>query len=104
MKNKILLRVILSPFLFCWALFLLAAATLFPLPILVAFSFFGLILEPFIWLLRKSGSKINNIEAFCNGKYHNAIGHFLGMTIYIWSPFAIVYLYVKKGELFTGGT
>lgn len=97
-----LLRVFLSPFIFLWGLFLLAAGTLFPITFLVMISFFGLLLEPFIWLFKKSGADINGIEPFIYNTGNNALGHFLGLTIHIWGAFAVVYLYVKKGVIFTG--
>ena len=102
-SSSFLLRVILSPFIFLWGLFMLAVGTLFPLPLLVMISFCGLLLEPFIWLLQKSGSKINGIEPFIDNTGNNALGHFLGFTIYIWGAFAIVYVYLEDGTVWTGG-
>jgi hypothetical protein len=101
-SGSFLLRVLLSPFIFLWGCFMLAAGTLFPLPFLVIISFYGLLLEPFIWLLRKSGSKINGIEPFINVRGNNALGHLLGLTIYVWGSFAIVYVYLKDGTVWTG--
>ena len=101
-SGSFLLRVILSPFIFLWGCFMLAAGTLFPLPLLVGISLFGLLLEPFIFLLRKSGSNINGIEPFIDNTRNNALGHFLGLTIYIWGAFAVVYFYLKDGTVWTG--
>ena len=105
-KNRVsgsfLLQVLLSPFIFLWGCFILSAGILFPLPLLVGISFFGLLLEPFIWLLRKSGSNINGIEPFIDDTGNNALGHFLGLTIYVWGAFAVVYFYLKDGTIWTG--
>ena len=101
-SGSFLLRVILSAFIFLWGCFMLAAGTLFPLPLLVGISLFGLLLEPFIFLLRKSGSNINGIEPFIDNTRNNALGHFLGLTIYIWGAFAVVYFYLKDGTVWTG--
>ena len=68
-SGRFLLRILLSPFIFLWGIFLLAAGTLFPLPLLVMISFFGFLLEPFIYLFRLSGSKINGIDPFILTKY-----------------------------------
>lgn len=101
-SGSFLLRVILSPFIFLWGCFMLLVGTLFPLPILVIMSFYGLLLEPFIWLLKKSGSNINGIETFIDNTGNNALGHFLGLTIYVWGAFAVVYVYLKDGTVWTG--
>lgn len=81
---------------------MLAAGTLFLLPLLVIISFCGLLLEPFIWMLKKSGSNVKGIEPFINNTSNNAIGHFLGLTIYFWGAFAIMYVYIKDGTVWTG--
>ena len=70
-SGSFLLRVLLSPFIFLWGCFMLAAGTLFPLPLLVGISLYGLLLEPFIWLLRKSGYNINGIEPFIDDTGNN---------------------------------
>ena len=80
---------------------MLAVGTLFPIPFLMLMSFYGLLLEPFIWLLIKSGSNINGIEPLIHDTGNNALGHFLGLTIYAWGAFAIVYVYLKNGTVWT---
>lgn len=100
--GSFLLRVFLSPIIFLWGLVMLAAGTLFPITFLVMISFFGLLLEPFVWLLRKSGADIIGIEPFIDDTGNNALGHFLGFTIHIWGAFAVAYLYIKDGVVFTG--
>ena len=97
---KLLIRIILSPIIFLWAMFLLAALTLFPLPLLVWLSFVGLILHPFTWLLNKSGSDVETFDPLFNFSRYDWINHLLGFTVYLWSPFAIVYMYIKTGEVF----
>ena len=101
-RGSFLLRVILSPFIFLWGCFILAVGTLFPLTLLVLISFCGLLSEPFIWLFKKSGSNINGIEPFFDDTGNNALGHFLGLTIYVWGAFAVVYVYLKDGTILTG--
>lgn len=107
-SGSFLLRLLLSPLLFLWGCLMLAAGTLFPLPLLVIFSMGGMISVPFVWLLRKSGSEINYPEPFiCNyndfEKEKNIFrDHFFGATIYLWGAFAVAYHYVKTGEIFTG--
>lgn len=101
-SGRFLLRVLLSPFIFLWGCVMLAAGTLFLLPLLVIISFCGLLLEPFIWLFRKSGSNINGIDPFINVTNNNALGHFLGLTIYVWGAFAVVYIYLKDGTVWAG--
>ena len=107
-SGSFLLRLLLSPLLFLWGCLLLAAGTLFPLPLLVMISVGGMISVPFVWILRKSGSEINYIEPFiCDyndfEKEKNIFrDHFFGATIYFWGAFAVAYYYVKTGEIFTG--
>lgn len=104
MKKKHL-RIVLSPFIFLWGVFILAAGSIFPIPLIVMFSFFGVIATPFIWVLRQSGSDISYIGVFTpfssnEDSFLNAMaGSVLGLTIYFWLPFAAVYLYVKSGEI-----
>ena len=100
-KGKLLLRVILSPFIFLYGCILLIAFTFFPLPMLVLLSIIGIVCEPFIWLLRVSGVEVESIEPFFD--YPNQskmIGHFIGLTIYIWSPFFMVYWFIKYAVIY----
>lgn len=98
--SKLILRIILSPFIFLYGIFLLAAGTLFPLPLLVVLSFYGLISIPIIWLLNKSGVEVNQMDnAFISYSNSQALNHFLGLTIYFWGAFYVVYMFIKKGEL-----
>lgn len=99
--NNYLLRIILSPLIFIWGCILLAAGTLFPIPLLMLISLCGLLLEPFIWLLRKSGSNIEGIEPFIELTESKMINHFIGLTIYIWGAFSVAYIYIKDGEIIT---
>ncbi len=101
--GKLLLRVILSPFIFLYGCILLIAFTFFPLPLLVLYSIIGIAFNPFIWLLRKSGVEIDSIAPFFN--YPNRskiIGHFIGLTVYIWSPFFMAYWYIKYAVIYNG--
>jgi hypothetical protein len=100
-SGRFLLRILLSPFIFLWGIFMLAAGTLFPLPLLIMFSFIGFLIEPFIYLFRLSGSEINGIDPFIPTKY-TMLSHLLGLTIYIWGAPAIVVNYVLTGEVWSG--
>jgi len=88
---------------------MLMVGTLFPLPLLVIFSTMGLIVTPFVWLLRKSGTDIKYPEPFMAkgedyGNEKNIMrDHLFGATIYVWGAFAVAYYYVKTGEVFTVG-
>ncbi|MDI9872735.1 hypothetical protein [Flectobacillus roseus] len=100
-KGNLLLRVILSPIIFLYGCILLIAFTFFPLPMLVLLSMIGIVCEPFIWLLRVSGVEVESIESFFD--YPNQskmIGHFIGLTIYIWSPFFMVYWFIKYAVIY----
>ena len=101
LSGKFLLRLILSPFIFIWGLFLLAAGTFFPVSFLVILSFFGFIIEPFIFLLRLSGADINGIEPLISTKY-TMLSHLIGITIYVWGAPAITVNYILTGEIWTG--
>ena len=107
-SGSFLLRVLLSPLLFLYGCFMLAAGTLFPLPFIVLCGVGGMISVPIVWLLRKSGTKIDYPEPFmCDysdfEKEKNIFrDHFFGATIYVWGAFAITYHYVKTGKIFTG--
>ena len=63
------------------------------------YSFWGLLFNPFIWLLRKTGSDVKNIDPFIQIG-NDTLGHLAGLTIYIWGAFAIVYKYIKDGSIF----
>lgn len=98
---KIFLRIILSPIIFCYSVALLIIGSFFPLPLLVIVSLFYFIIIPFIWLLNLTGSKLEYPEAFFDGFKNLMFSHFIGMTIYIWGSFYIIYLFLRYGEVFT---
>lgn len=106
MNKKIIARLLLSPFIFLWGVFMLAAFTLFPLPLIVLLSLFGIISIPFVWAFRKSGSKIKYMEPFLTNyedfeQEKNIFkNHLLMSTIYIWGAFYVAYLYIKTGEIY----
>lgn len=118
-KGSFLLRIALSPLIFMWGVFMLAAGTLLPvLPLFVMFSVGGLICSPIVWLLRKSGSDINYPYPLIAHPYEtlgiyrihcsenvlrHMMNHFFGVTIYVWGAFAVAYHYIKTGEIFTDG-
>jgi len=100
---RILLRILLSPFIAIWGLMLLIAFTFFPILIgIVWASFIGLISEPFIYLLKLGGTKINPILPFSSGEYR-ILSYLLGLTVYVWAIPAIVINYLTMGEVWTGG-
>ena len=59
---KLLLRILLSPFIFIYACFILFAGTIFPLSIILPIALINLISIPFIWLLNRSGTNIEYPE------------------------------------------
>lgn len=98
-KNQVLVRVLLSPLILIFYIFLTGLMMLFPLAILIVFiSFFGLILEFTAYILSKGGTEIKRIDPFIN-HHNNIIGHFLGITIIFWGSFYATYIYVKHGVL-----
>lgn len=101
-KEKLSLRIILCPFILIYGFFLLFAGTLFPiLPCLAIIGFFGILLNPIVWVLNKSGADLKKIELpVFSFKYNNTTELFLAATIYFWFPLYISWLYVKKGEVF----
>ena len=99
--GKLLLRVILSPFIFLYGCILLIAFTFYPLPLLVLYSIIGIAFNPFIWLLRVSGVEIESISPFFNYPNRSKMfGHFIGLTVYIWSPFFMAYWYIKYAVIY----
>jgi len=99
MIKEILIRILLSPIILIWYIFLLGAATIFPFPILVIISFISMVIHPFIWLLKKSGSEVENFEPFII-LHNDFLSHLAGATIYLWIlPFGI-YDYIKTGDIF----
>ena len=80
---------------------MLFAGTLFPLQILVFMCFMGLIGTPIVWLLKKAGSKIEYPEPMINVLDNLMLSHLAGTTIHLWGAFAIVYHYLKTGEVWT---
>ncbi len=88
-------RILLSPIVFIWGIVIIICCTIFPIPLLIGYSIIGIVIEPFCNLLGVKG-----LEPFVEypSKY-NYIGHILGITVYIWSPFLFVYLYILEGEI-----
>jgi hypothetical protein len=100
--NKIYYRILLSPMVFIKYCFLLAALTIFPLPLLVMISFFGLFDAPVVWALKKAGSDVKYLEPWLSSVTEETFktamyGHFIGATIYIWGAFYATYFYIKTG-------
>lgn len=95
-----LLRIILCPLIFLYGAFIAIGGVLFPTTILMIFSFYGMILEPIVWLFNKTGSNIKNFDPFIDEYESTFINHFLGFTIIIWLPFYMSYLYISTGEIF----
>jgi len=97
-----LLRILLSPFIFIYGLFLICAGMLFPLTMIVFLSLIMIVAHPFIWLINKSiNNKIEEMESLLNITSNNFINNLLTVTIPIWGAFYVVYIYIKDGEIFT---
>lgn len=104
--NKILIRIILSPFILIWGVFFTAAMCLFPIPLVMGFSFIGLISQPFIYLLRKGGTKIKYCEPFLNENDHRLfknyfIANLIGILLPIILPFLIMIIYIIENKIIT---
>ena len=103
------LRILLSPFIFLYGIFLLIAYTMFGLPIPVIYSLFALLSTPTFFSLRKSGVIINYptpfISHFNNTMSENHIllsnigNHFITTTIYLWGAFFVTYHYIKTAKI-----
>lgn len=119
MRNKkILLRILLSPFIFLYGVLMLLVLTIFPLSFIIPISFVCFVLTPIIWVLRESGSEIKYPEPFIRYPYetlfefkvncNNSVllymrNHFLGIIIHIWVVFAFLYRYIKTGKISISG-
>lgn len=100
---KIIIRILLSPFIFMWGVFLLAALTFFPLSLIVPLSILGFIGTPFVWLLKQGGTDIAYPESLVGkgGSMSAVMGeHLLVSTIHLWGAFYVTYLYLKTGEVY----
>jgi hypothetical protein len=102
-NSGFILRCLLSPIVFLWGAFMVCAGMLFPIPLIVIFSFIGFIIHPFVWLLNKSGSDIEGIDDLINVTPYVMINHLLGITLPLWGAFAVAVHYVNTGEFWTGG-
>ena len=104
--NKILIRILLSPFIFIWGVFFTAAMCLFPIPLIMGCSLIGLISQPFIYLIKKGGTEIKYCEPFLNEndcKLFKSyfIANLIGILSPIILPFAIMIIYIMEGEIIT---
>ena len=96
-----LLRILLAPLVLLWGTFLVCAGMLFPIPILGIISFFGLLLDLVACIFTLTGTKVERIEPFLYEDGNWSLGHFLGLTLFIWGPFAFTYYYIKTGSIYT---
>lgn len=100
-------RIILSPIIFLWGVFILIALSLIPIAwMVVIYSLVGMLSTPIIYLLKIGGSDIEftrpvvlDFSVFENNK-NVFLMHFIGFTIQIWGAFAITYHYIKTGEIY----
>ena len=103
---KIIYRMALTPLVFIYGVFILAAGTIFPVTLIVMMSFIGLLFYPFVSLFRAAGGDIgesmfdepfiHEVEEECG----TWIAHLAGATVHIWGAFYISWLWLVKGELF----
>jgi hypothetical protein len=99
---KLILRIILSPLILLWGVFILFALTLIPIiPGIIIFGILGFITEPFIYLFQLEGTYIKGVDPFFPTKY-TMLSHFLGITVYIWGAPAIAINYIITGEIWNG--
>lgn len=106
MENKILIRILLSPFIFIYSIFFTAAMCFFPMPIIIGFSLYNLITQPFVYLIKKGGTEIKYSESFFNECDNKLFKNYLfanitGVLLPILLPFIITIIYIKNGKIIT---
>ena len=102
-SGRFLLRILLSPFILIWGIFLTAAMMLFPMPLLCGITLFHLIGYPFMLLFNMAGAEIEIPDPFVNDVSKSyLIGYILTITIPIWGMFAIVGHFILTGKVWTG--
>ena len=102
-SGRFLLRIILSPFILIWGIFLTAAMMVFPIPLLCGITLFHLIGYPFMLLFNIAGAEIEIPEPFINDVSKSyLIGYILTITIPLWGMFAIVVHFILTGKVWTG--
>ena len=92
-------RLLLSPFILIYGIFMTMAGFLFPIPLLMCITMTHLVYYPFILLLNKAGSNITAEEPFINIANNYPLGYIVTITIPVWGMFAIVVYYVKTGKV-----
>ncbi len=96
----ILLRIALSPFIFLYSFILLAAWTLFPLPLLIMMSLEGIFLTLLYSILNYTGLQLSTEEnEWISATKYKFLNHFIGCTFYFWFPFYTVYKYIFNAEI-----
>ena len=96
----IILRILISPLVCLWGIFIMAMGSLFWFPFLMMVSIVGIIAELSGFILRLGGSNIQKMEPLITTKYNCAmLSHLLGLTIYIWYLPASTIAYILYGEI-----
>jgi len=99
-KNKLLIRIVISPIAFMWGIILLLSPLSAWATILITVGgLVGLVFYPLLWLIRKGGIEIRTLEDGDRILDSEPLTYFLCLTIYLWLPFYSSYLFIKKGEL-----
>lgn len=109
MIYKLLIRILLSPFIFIYGLYILIVLSLsIVLPIIMIHGICCIIWSIMVFVLKKGGTKIDYPEPLLDfllpsnsGDNIKTIitGHFLSSTVYIWLPFLVTYCYLKNGDI-----
>jgi hypothetical protein len=98
--KKLFLRILLSPIILLYGLFITFGGIIFPTTCIIMFSFFGLVSTPIIFLLKKSGCDLNYLEPIIEEYTDNIfIDHLLGFTILIWGALYITYKYIQTAKV-----
>lgn len=99
----ILIRIILSPLLFAYAAILLGTVTVIPiLPFLVFAAIANIIATVLTPLFRFAGVNVEVPDSVFDiiEIKPKPIPDILGVTIYFWFPFYVMYLFLKSGKVF----
>jgi hypothetical protein len=95
-----LFKIVASPFIFLYYVFLMLAGLIFPTTVVIFLSFASLISQPFIWIINKGLEDPIDLDfPLINASKYLAVNNLLGMTIVFWVPFYGVHIYWTEKRL-----
>lgn len=100
--NKMIIRIILTPFIFVGGLITVVAGLILPTTMTIIGSFILLIQKLIIDVLNLGlSNKIENTDmSLITPTKSEYLNHILGITVIIWFPFFVCYVWLIKGEIF----